>query len=219
MNQAELERAILDARDRDNTRELERLQREYRRGGYTTRISSAPIELRYGGDSRSRLTARTGGATTTRLPLAVRFDTDATWQFRQIPFASDREHGSWLFGRRAGTEILIEGLAGPDGSDTAGARDHILFNVERALELERLGSRVCGILHSHPSGYDRLSETDMQMAARWADKLREPFVDVLALPNEYSDWPWTPPLLRCWITHPDDGTTRAASLILEEGSY
>jgi len=216
-DQQELERSIEAARAAGDTTRLRSLQDSYRSSGFaTTRVRVDGISI-HERTSSVTSTMRSAG---TLLPLVVRLTSGARQMLDELDLG-DREVGSWLVGTITESEIVIQQLRG----DTVGDRTSVTLDGERAAELDSSlgassGWRICGVVHSHPSGDARLSMRDMEISARHAAGLKQPVADLLVTPalwRQDSD-PWARPDLSAWITGPD-GVTRSAPLLLEERKW
>jgi proteasome lid subunit RPN8/RPN11 len=226
MSQVELERSILEARDRGDTATMERLQARYRSEHAVTRISREPIRLVETARpvSPDRSVARSS-VPTVRVPTVVRVRPEALDTIRNMPLELGTECGGLLVGHDDGDEIVVETCYGRKGGDFGGERDRIVFDHEWLGVIDRkargCGWKVVGDVHSHRDSEPEPSSIDEDGWRGMADELRQNYVGLILGPDPNRvgwahDRLFVRPEFRAFIAPRGDNTVRPVNLILEE---
>jgi len=225
MNQGELERSILEARDRGDIATMERLQGRYRSEYAVTRVTRGPV----------RLVKRSapGGATATSsapeptgtAPSVVRLRPEAySTIVNDWPHAEGRECGGYLVGYEADGEIVAEVVFAANGADPRGERDRVVLNREwlDAVNdrVESAGWKVVGDAHTHVYAEPKLSETDERGLRGAADAMQQNWVGlVIGRDNDRvgwtHEWLWLKPEINAFIARSGDHSVRPIQLIVE----
>jgi hypothetical protein len=233
MSQAELERSILEARDRGDTGTLERLQAEYRRTAGVTRINREPIRLVERAQSRDfspQSDEGQGSPPVVSVPLAIRITAEAHRELSQLPLWNEehREVGGWCFGYTTPTEVVICAIRGAAyDTGVTGERNGMTMSGEYAADWEdRLGIEAIGMIHSHPDTDPdeplRLSSNDEDAALEAARVWRRSFATILLGENSPdlhgAGFEWVKPRLAGWLAH-SDRSVRSCPIILEPEAH
>jgi hypothetical protein len=142
VNQTELERSILGARDRGDQPMLQRLQAEYRRAASVVRITREPVRIveRSKPRQRSAVTTSSNGtkARVEPVPTLVRIRPDAWTGIENVSFEQFREIGAWLVGVSNDLEIVVCGVwQNATGEEPyAGDRDSVHMDGELAAVID-----------------------------------------------------------------------------------
>jgi hypothetical protein len=224
--QRQLEERILDADARGDTRELQRLQAQYRTGGYAvTRIhrdataTLAPTRRRSpraAAVPHSRSLLRDEPVVPTVAPIAstvlVVFSAGARQAIIDAHIDEGFERGGWLVGRFAGGGLVVEQATLVRLPYFPYQRTTVRLPRED-LELwnrhfSAAGWRVCGDWHLHPEFRPEgqgASEGDRRGWQAMADARRHPWLGVIVSAcGEFrdggTDWRW--PRYAGWLAHP-----------------
>jgi Prokaryotic homologs of the JAB domain len=229
VNQLELERSILEARDRGDVPTMERLQERYRTEYAVTRISRAPVRLvEHSPQSPPVAPERSAGRSSgpvVSVPTVVRLRSEAHSTILNMPLHSGVECGGLLVGHIDDGEIVIETCYGRKGGDLSGEHDRLALDGgwlgivdEKA---RRCGWNVVGDVHSHPRGAPEPSTIEEDGWRGMADDLRQHYVGIVIGrdPNRVGwahDGLWTRPQFCAFVAIHGDRTVRPINLILEE---
>lgn len=226
MNQAELERNILEAHESGDEARLAELQDQYRNSAHITRVIGGPDVIRLVDPARpvSAPAAKTR-VPAVRVPTTVRVRPEALDTIRNMPLELGTECGGLLVGHDDGDEIVVETCYGRKGGDFEGERDRIVFDREWLGVIDRkaqgCGWKVVGDVHSHRDSEPEPSSIDEDGWRGLADELRQNYVGLILGPDPNRvgwayDGLWVRPEFRAFVAPRGDNTVRPVNLILEE---
>jgi proteasome lid subunit RPN8/RPN11 len=232
MNVSQLQQQITAARDRGDTRELVRLQAEYRthpgivvtHGGGTVGLKKQGYDVegnRTGPSSRQATRGVSPSSGSVQHTPLISHVLMSTWERnRLVEYASaseDRlETGGFLFGRLGKDAIEVTNVCVADDDRRPFS---MMLRGDYAKYLEgQWSSKIVGTWHTHPSGGNLLSPTDLEAFERYLDLDDNTYsANLILTPGRDAGWPWTPPTMTAWIlARKGDGRIRCSRGFLRE---
>jgi proteasome lid subunit RPN8/RPN11 len=209
VKQGELERGILDARDKGDVATLERLQERYRSEHSVTRISRGPVCL-VERSAPTRAPEASPEPETGTLPSVVRLRPEAYATIQNWPHALGFECGGFMVGYESDGEVVVECVFGADGANPVGEANRLVLNTGEWLaavneRVGRAGWRVVGDIHTHPRGEPQLSGTDERGLQAGADVMKQTWIGIVVgrdperLAWGATDWLWVRPEIRGYL--------------------
>lgn len=223
--QAELEREILEARDRGDEARVRELQARYRLAKFPVeRVVAGGITLREGA-TRSAPThntpARKQLATGAAAGVAIVFTVEAQRQFAELPeFGdSDRELGGFLYGHVGDDgELIVEAVTVV--RDRRKLRNSVELDIAQGEQMadhfRSAGWRLLGDWHSHVRPGSPASLADRAGWLALSDHFRRKWVGVIVEPRHtFFGNDWTRPTFRSFLVAPGASEVHPARTELE----
>lgn len=219
----DLERSIVDARDRGDTATLQRLQARYRTLASPIRVSG-PAAIRLVERSESPVIADSARERVGTTVESVLLRAEARLAMRNAGLDVEREAGGWLVGWEDpdSRTLVVETAYAAKGSNFTGeTRDTLRLDGEWMgvidAKAQRCRWKILGDWHSHPEPSGPSGRDEHGWCGQ-AKGLRQPYVGLLVCPHEADMLEDTDrfrrPQWTAWIASPD-GRLRPVPLTFE----
>lgn len=102
-------------------------------------------------------------------------------------------------------------------------RDRVAIELRRAGGWDNEFNRICGDVHSHPSGNREASRADLDSCERHATGLKSPYVGLIVTPRAFRRDPvgeqiadWVRPQITAWVAEPGAACRQATVHVQRE---